>query len=263
MGEIGSTHSSENLRRSPIGRIVVDGISEQRTADQHQRAFGVREHVRQPIEVLRARTRQHARARLIHLGVGLRVEQILRQDDRDGAGRAALGDMEGTRDRLGGLLGFDHLDHQFRHVGQQAGIVLLLQRHAAEVLAFDLAHQHYQWGRIVIGGVDRHHGVGQAGTARDDAATGAAAQAAIGDRHVAGATFMAAHDQSQRVHVGERVDQPDIALAGNAEHLVDVMRFQALGEQAGNGTGHCGDVSCGSGRVDEARGFKRFFHEDR
>src|SRR5579863_1414402 len=54
---------------------------------------------------------------------------------------------------------------------------------------------------------------------------------------------MPAHDQPQRVHVGQRVDQPDIAFAWHAEDLIDVVGFQAFGKQAGNGTGHFADVS--------------------
>ena len=72
---------------------------------------------------------------------------------------------------------------------------------------------------------------------------GAVAQPAVGHRHVAGAALVAAHDDADRVLVGQRTGQPDIALAGHAEDLIDVVRFQAFRQQAGNGTGHVGDVS--------------------
>ena len=72
---------------------------------------------------------------------------------------------------------------------------------------------------------------------------GAVAQAAVRDRHEAGAALVPADDEAERIHVGQRIDQPDIALAGHAENLIDIVRFQAFGQQAGNGAGHLDNVS--------------------
>ena len=58
--------------------------------------------------------------RQVQFGVGGFVEDILRQDHRDRAGRAAFGDVEGARDGLRGLLRLVHLDDAFGDVGQQS-----------------------------------------------------------------------------------------------------------------------------------------------
>ena len=111
MGEIGSTHSSAKPPQVAEHRLVVYGIAEQRTADDNQRALRLRQHVREAIEVLGARTGQHARSRLIDLHIGGFVEQILWQDHGNRPRRPALCQVKGTGDCFRGLFGLDHFDY--------------------------------------------------------------------------------------------------------------------------------------------------------
>ena len=67
--------------------------------------------------------------------------------------------VEGASDCLTCLLRFVDLDHEFGDVGQQAGIVLFLQRHAAGFEPFHLANENDQRGGIVKRGVQSDHGV--------------------------------------------------------------------------------------------------------
>ena len=146
--------------------------------------------------------------------------------------------MEGAGDGFGGLFGLVDLDDLLGHIRQEARIVLLLQREAPEILALDLADQHHHRGRVVIGRVQRHHRVRQTRPARHHRHPGAVAQPAVGDRHIAGAALVAADDDADRVALDEGAGQPDIALAGDAVDLVDIMRFEAFRQQAGDGVGH-------------------------
>ena len=126
----------------------------------------------------------------------------------------------------------------FGHVREQPRIVLLLQGEPPEILALDLADQHHHRGRVVIGRVQRHHRVRQPRPARHHRHPGAVAQPAVGHRHVAGAALVAADDDADRVALDQRAGQPDIALARHAIDLVDIMRFEAFRQQAGDGSGH-------------------------
>ena len=203
-----------------------------RGADPDQRAFGLRQHGGEAIDIIRQRSGLRGGARFGDRGVGFGIEHVLGDDDGDRAGGAALGDVEGARDRLAGLLRFVDLDHQFGDVGQQAGIVLFLQRHAAGLEALDLADQHDQRRGVVIRGVQADHGVGQAGPAGDDANAGAAAaHSAVGGGHESGAAFVTANDQPHAVVVDQRVGEAEIAFAGNAIDQVDVVGFQTIDQQ--------------------------------
>src|SRR4051794_40823360 len=51
---------------------------------------------------------------------------------------------------------------------------------------------------------------------------------------------MAANDDTDRVALDQRAGQPDIALAGHAIDLIDIVRFEALRQQAGDAAGHFG-----------------------
>ena len=117
-------------------------------------------------------------------------------------------------------------------------IYAYLQREAPEILALDLADQHHERGRVVIGRMQRHHRVRKAGAARHDRDAGAVAQPAVGHRHVAGAAFVPADDDADRVALDEGAGQPDIAFAGDAVDLVDFMRFEAFRQEAGDGPAH-------------------------
>ncbi len=132
-------------------RLVPHRLRHQGAADQHQRPLGARQHIGKPVQIRLARPGGNARPRRVQLGRGLLVEDVLRQDHRHRARCAALGDMKGAGHRFRGLLRLVDLDDLFRHVGQEARIVLLLQREAAEIGALDLADQHHHRRRVVIG----------------------------------------------------------------------------------------------------------------
>jgi hypothetical protein len=138
------------------------------------------------------------------------------------------------------LFGLIDLDDGFGDVGKQLGVILLLQRQAAEILAFHLADQHHHGRGVVERRVQRHHRVGQARAAGDDAHPCPVPQPTVRDGHEAGAAFMPADDHADRIPLRQHACQADIAFARDTENLVDVVGFETVRQQAGNGVGHAG-----------------------
>jgi hypothetical protein len=165
---------------------------------------------------------------------------------------AAFRQMEGAGHRLRRLFRLVDLDDLLGDVGQQARVVLLLQGEAAEIAALDLADQHHQRRRVVIGRMQRHHRVRQPRPARHHRDAGPIAQPPLGDRHIAGAGLVTADDDADRIALEQKAGQPDIALARHAIDLVDIMRFEAFRQQAGDGAAHLGIPLLQAGRRDNA-----------
>ena len=213
----------------------------QRGASPDQRAFGRRQHGRQAVDVGGQRSGLRGRTRFGDGGVCFDIEHILGDDDGDRAGRAAFGDVEGAGDGLAGLRRFVDLDHRFRDIRQQFGIVLLLQRHSSRFEAFHLANDHDQRRGVMQRGVQSDQRVGQAGSARDDHnARPSAAHPPIGGGHERGAALMTANDQAHAVGVHQGVGEAEIALAGHAIDQVDVVRFETIDHQTAHGARHVG-----------------------
>ncbi len=210
-----------------------------RAADPDQRPLGLGQHVRQPVEILRARAGKRRRARQRGRDVGLGVEHILGHHHRDRARGAALGDMEGARHRLRRLVRVVDLDDELGHVGEQPAVVLLLQRHAPGLPALDLADQHHHRGRVVPSGMEADHRVRESRTARHHQHAGlAAAHPPVGGGHERRAALVAADDQPHAVVVGHRVGEAEIALARHAIDDVDVVRLEAIDDGAADRMGH-------------------------
>jgi hypothetical protein len=144
--------------------------------------------------------------------------------------------MEGTRDRFGGLIGVDDLDDVLGDVGEQSRVVLLLQGQAAHVAALDMADEQDERDGVVVGGVQRDHGVREAGAAGDYGNPGAAAELTVGEGHVAGPGLVPADDDLHRAATfDEGAGESDVALAGDAEDAVDVVGFEAFDQETGDG----------------------------
>jgi len=69
------------------------------------------------------------------------------------------------------------------------------------------------------------------------------AQPSVGHRHIAGAPFVPADDDADRIALEQKAGQPDIALARHAIDLIDIMRFEAFRQQAGDSAAHRGNSS--------------------
>ena len=80
-------------------------------------------------------------------------------------------------------------------------------------------------------------GLRRAWPARDHANARAAGQLAVRLGHVRRAGLVAADDKPDR-RVVEAVEQPDVALAGNAERDLRAVDDQLVGEQLAAGAAH-------------------------
>ena len=84
---------------------------------------------------------------------------------------------------------------------------------------------------VLLGGVDRDRGIAGTRPAAHDGDAGSPGQPRVGERHESGAGLVAAH---HGVDVGaaiKRVEQPEIALARDAEDAVDGVRHEAIDDQ--------------------------------
>ena len=217
-------------------RRVAHRVRHRAAACQQQRALGRLDHGDQRVHVIGPGGGNRARARRREGRVRLLVENVFRQDDRHRPRRAGLGEVEGARHRLRRLLRLVHLDHVLGDVGEQAGIVLLLEREPAHVAPLDLADQHHQRGRVVERGVHGHQPVGEAGAARDHGDARPVAHAPVGGGHEARARLVPADRDLDRVALDHGAGQADIALAGHAINAVHIVRLQAFHQQAGDGS---------------------------
>ena len=92
----------------------------------------------------------------------------------------------------------------------------------------------------MIGGVQADHRVRQARPAGDHQHPGpAAAHPPVGGGHERRAAFVPADDQAHAVVVGQCVGHAEVRLAGHAIDQIDIVRFEAVHQQAGDGLGHC------------------------
>ena len=219
-------------------RGIGHGIRRHRPADIDQRPLGGLNHRRQPIQILRPRTPMHLWSRQVDRSLSGFVEQILRQDHRHRPRQPALRHMKRPRNRLARRLRLIHLDHQFRHIRQQPRIILLLQRHPPEILTLHLPHQQHQRRRVMKRAVHRHHRIGQPRPARHHRHPGPIAQPPIRHRHERRPALMPAHHQLNGILVRKGVGQPEITLPRHAIDDVNVMRFQAIGEQTRYSASH-------------------------
>ena len=93
-------------------------------------------------------------------------------------------------------------------------------------MARDLADQHDHRRRILKRGVDADRGVAGTRPARHQQYPGLAAQFAVGLGHKGGTALLAAGHETDFGRVVERVEDFEIALAGDAEGHLDAMGAQ-------------------------------------
>ena len=136
-------------------------MGRKRTAHQHQWAFSIGEQFCKLVQILSAWASHRHGARLHHGAFRWRVKNIFGQDHGNRAGRAGFCQMEGARDGLARLDGFQDFEDTLGDVGQKPRVILFLQRKPANILALHMANQHHQRRCIMIGRVKRDHGIGR------------------------------------------------------------------------------------------------------
>jgi len=109
-------------------------------------------------------------------------------------------------------------------------IVHLLEGAAAEEAAVHLADEEDHRRGVLAGGVHPVGGVGGAGAAGDEADARAAGELAVGVGHVGGGALVAGDDGADVRRGVQRVEHRQVALAGDAEDLVDAVAAQGLDE---------------------------------
>ena len=129
-----------------------------------------------------------------------------------------------------------------------------LESLAASGVARDLPNQQQQRGRILVRRVDTNAGMARAGPAGHQADPGSAGELARRFRHVGGAGLVAARDQAEGVAaIEERVEDGQVALAGNGEDGVYPVNQELVGEDCAAGTTRRGQWSPSACRRNASR----------
>jgi hypothetical protein len=97
-------------------RAIAQGVVVEGATDEDEGPLRGIEHGSELIEVLVARGGDVTGSGQVDGGVGLEVEDVLGEDDGDGAGSGAFGGVKGAGDGFGGLVGVDDLDDELRDV---------------------------------------------------------------------------------------------------------------------------------------------------
>ena len=175
------------------------------------------------------------------------VQDILGQGDDHGPHPALKRGGKGALDDLDGAFGALDLGGPFGQAAEDLAIVDLLEGTAPAVGQGDLADEQDHRGGVLMRRMHADRGVGRAGAAGDHADAGLAGQLAVSLRHIGGAGFVAAGDDLDPVaHIGEGIEDGEIALAGDAEDAVDAVHDEGVDDAAGGGVGglaHAGAIS--------------------
>ena len=175
------------------------------------------------------------------------MEDVLGQGDDHGPHPALKGGGEGALDHLDGAFGAFDLGGPFGQTAEDLAVIDLLEGAAAAVGQGDLADEQDHRGGVLMRRMHADGGMGRAGAAGDHADAGLAGQLAVSLGHIGGAGLVAAGDDLDRVaHIGEGIEDGEIALAGDAEDAVDAVHDEGVDDTAGGGVGglaHEGAIS--------------------
>ena len=142
-------------------------------------------------------------------------------------GPARRGHRERAGDELRHALGAIDLRHPLGHRAEDGAVVELLEGLAPDRLAGDLPDEQEQRRRVLHRGVDAVGGVGGPRPAGDHAHARAAGELAVGLGHVRRAALVAGDDEPQR-RVVQRVEDGEVALAGDAEGQVGPVQHELV-----------------------------------
>jgi len=139
--------------------------------------------------------------------------------------------LERTCDVLGNAIDSIDLRDPFRHRPEHAAVVDLLERFAIDEIGAHLTDENDHRHRVLECRVHADRGVGRAGTARDHHHAGSAGELCVCVGHVGRAAFLPADDEAQAIAMRmQAVEDGEVAFAGNAEHSVDALADQRVGD---------------------------------
>ena len=175
-----------------------------------------------------------------HLDVVFLLEDVERDVDvhRPGPPRQHRGHRLPQRERQHVDAGrleapLHHRPDDVREIGLEV-LVDLLERRAVELRGRHVGGDREHRRRVGQRAGERHHDVAGARTAGGERRHRLVPHAEVGIRHVGGDLLVARrHHRDAVARVVERVEQPDIAVTADAEHVGDLVGDQILGDQVG------------------------------
>ena len=240
-------------RLEPGGELPARVCRPRLPADDRERTLGRGEQPAHGLEVAWG-------GRRLSRGVGGSVgdvralaEHVLRQRQDDRARPARGRGPERARHELGDPVDLVDLGRPLRERAEHLAVVELLECLAPDVASPDLADEEDERGRVLERGVHADRRLCRAGTARDKADARLPGELPVGLGHVRGPRLVTAGDETDGA-VAQRVENVDVALAGNAERQLRVVQRQLVDEdppaRAGAHSGtvigcsRCTDADC-------------------
>ena len=159
--------------------------------------------------------------------VALAAQDVLGNGQHHRARPPVRRDMKRPADKLGDRFRVFDLHRPFRHIGEDACEVHLLEGFATDVMPRDLPDDQQHRGRILPGGMHADGGMHCAGAAADHAHAGPSGQLAVRFSHVRCVGLVTARDEPQvRLLVEQRVEDRQRAFSGDAEDRVGAVQSE-------------------------------------
>ena len=192
------------------------------------------------------------RTRRVELG-SLRqdlVEEILGERQQDGSRPPDERRPDGVADCRRDVGGRAWLRRVHREAAERALLVGLLERLAADEVAFDLADEREHRCRVLARRVDADREVRRADGPRADARRRSAGQLAVGLGHERGGALVASRDDAD-ARLVEPLEQAEEALAGHGEGVPDADRSEGVRDEAADGPSRGGVAGAAVRRAPE------------
>ena len=252
-GDQGGIGADAQIAHGIVERAVIERLPPERDRNRqvmrHEEAADRRAPGLRPTAAAQDRQRllgraQHAGERLHRRRIGLRQRDrgardvgdldhvllhFLGQRDHHRAGAAGHGDVHGVGDDLRDAACVVDLRHPFRQRAEHPAVIDFLEAFAVGLGEGDLADEQQHRRAVLLGDVDADGAVAGARAACDHGRGAASGELAVGLGRVHRAGFEAAGDQAELIMHGiQPVQDVEIALAGDAEDVIDALRHQSI-----------------------------------
>ena len=238
LGVVHQVVAAEGTAGGQAGRLGEGGdagpgvVVPAAAADHHQRPFGFGQEGAQPFHVAGAGGGSADLPGGGGVGVADLTLHVLGHGDHHRARAVGQGRVEGVGHDAGGPAGILDLVHPFGQGREHLAEVHFLEGLAPEVGAVHLSDEQDHRGRILKSGMDPDAGVAGPRAPGHQADARPAGHLGVGLGHVGGAVLVTAGDDVYLVpDVVERVQDLQVAFAGDAENLVRAVGHKGIDDQ--------------------------------
>ncbi len=162
------------------------------------------------------------------------AEHVFGQADDHGSRASRHRELEGAVDDFPGARGDVDLQYAFREIRERHRQIDFLERAPEPILARNLADEQHHRRRVLVCRVHADARVRKPRAARDEGDAAASAELADGFGHVRRRRLVAAGDDLDRIaRIVERIQDVQITLARDREHVGNLLCAQAVDDRIG------------------------------